>query len=181
MSRRDWRKKWAPYKSGLEASVAASLKENGIEFRYEPETLKYRKRVVKGVCDACGGDKTSQRCTYRPDFVLRRGDKGDRWYIEVKGHFSPADRAKMVAVKQDNPELDIRLIFGANNKLRKNNDKRYSEWAVEHGFKYWIGKSVPADWVREVGGTIQTPGRNEGSEVRSDDRFVRRRRAKRRS
>lgn len=145
--------KWKPYRSGLEAAFAKDLKDKKIEFRYEPEVIHYRKRVAKGVCDACGGDKTHQRRTYLPDFVIRvrtsghTGEAERLLYIETKGRLTPADRAKMVAVKQDNPELDIRFIFGANNKLNnKNKNERYSDWAEKHGFLYSIGPVYPSAW-----------------------------------
>lgn len=148
--RRD-RDRWKPYRSGLEYAFAKDLELKKIEFRYEPETIQYRKRVAKGVCDACGGDKTHQRRTYLPDFVVvlkgHSGRGGDTVYIETKGRLTPADRAKMVAVKQDNPELDIRFIFGANNKLNnKNKNERYSDWAEKHGFRYSIGPVYPSEW-----------------------------------
>lgn len=164
-SRAAWRKKWAPYKSGLESSVADSMEEQGIEFRYEPKTFEYRKRVVKGVCDACGGDKTSQRCTYLPDFVVgEQRATGGRVYIETKGFFAPHDRAKLVAVKQDNPDLDLRLIFGSNNKLNKKKDARYSDWCEQHNFPYYVGKEFPSSWASGLQ-VDSNPGplRDEGS------------------
>lgn len=149
---RNRQKKWHPYKSGLEAAFARSMKDKGIEFRYEPETLQYRRRVVKGICDTCGGSTVAQRRTYLPDFVLggiQCGDSNDsKIYIETKGRLTAPDRAKMVAVKQDNPELDIRLVFGANNKVNKNKNERYSDWAERHGFPYHIGADFPPAWLQ---------------------------------
>ena len=177
--------KWKPYKSGLEFAIAEDLKRKGIEFRYEPETIQYRKRVVKGVCDACGGDKTSQRRTYLPDFRIRtvssratvEAGTTDYIYIETKGRLTASDRAKMVAVKQDNPGLDIRFIFGANNKLNKNKNERYEDWAAKHGFPSSTGLSVPDDWVREVGGAVlRSEGQSNVGLEGTDETRVRRRR-----
>jgi hypothetical protein len=173
--RRD-RDRWKPYKSGLEHAVAEDMKRKGIEFRYEPETLQYRKRIVKGVCDACGGDKTSQRCTYLPDFVVGYSTVDGRAtiYIETKGRLTASDRAKMVAVKRDNPGLDIRFIFGADNKLQKNKNERYSNWAEKHGFPFHVGSDFPVSWTEErqlrgVGGSVQGPVRLEESGVGRSD------------
>lgn len=152
MSRAAWAKKWKPYKSKLEHDFAQSLKDNNIEFRYEGEILQYRKRVVGGICDSCGHDKTSQRRKYLPDFIIGAGKPDERgrvegsYYIETKGNFTPADRAKMLAVAKDNPELDIRLVFSQNNKLQKKKDERYSDWAEKHSFPYHVGADYPARW-----------------------------------
>lgn len=142
------KKQIGKYKSVLEAKFAADLEEKGIGFGYEPETLEYRTRVVRGVCDACGHTKVSQNRTYLPDFRVRVGDR--IIFVETKGRLTGADRAKMVAVKAAHPELDIRLVFGSNNKLRKGSDKRYSDWADKHSFLWSVG----ARWTAEWGGVL---------------------------
>lgn len=82
---------------------------------------------------------------YIPDLVLCFPD-GRTLYIEVKGWYPPIDRAKMRAVKRCNPDLDIRMVFGADNKLHKTSKLRYSDWCKKHGFPYAIGK-VPSEWL----------------------------------
>lgn len=150
------KKRIGRYKSVLEAKFAEDLEVKGIGFEYEPETLEYRTRVVRGVCDECNHTKVSQRRTYLPDFVVRRhvergGVSSGLVYIETKGRLASADRTKMVAVKRDHPGLDIRLVFGSNNKLRKGSDKRYSDWASEHGFPFSIGARLCDEWSVELG------------------------------
>jgi hypothetical protein len=80
---------------------------------------------------------------YVCDFVVEQPDVGGYFLVEAKGYFRPEDRPKMRAVKEQYPELDIRLIFFQDNKLGKN--ARCSDWAEKYGFKYAIGK-VPKDW-----------------------------------
>src|SRR5262245_8236536 len=104
------------------------MKEKGVGFRYEAETLAYRRRVVKGICGTCEGNEVYQRHNYLPDFRIGGLDGHSNFtYIETKGRLTGTDRAKMVAVKQDNPGVDIRFVFGANNKLQKNKNERYSD------------------------------------------------------
>lgn len=74
---------------------------------------------------------------YIPDFTC--GDV----LIEAKGYFRPEARAKMRAVKEQHPELDLRLLFQNNGKIGKN--FRYSDWAEKYDFTYAIGK-VPKEW-----------------------------------
>lgn len=142
------KKQIGKYKSVLEAKFAADMEEKGIGFGYEPETLEYRTRVVRGVCDSCGHTKVSQNRTYLPDFRARVGDR--IIFVETKGRLTGADRAKMVAVKAAHPELDIRLVFGSNNKLRKGSDKRYSDWADKHSFLWSVGARWPAEWSGDI-------------------------------
>lgn len=133
------------FRSGLEEVIAAQLESRGIEYQYEGYTLPYLRRVSSGVCDACGHNKVSQRKRYTPDFTVRQAGAAAPTVIEVKGRFKSSDRAKMLAVREANPGLDIRFVFGADNKLEKNNDKRYSEWCRDHGFLYAI-RTIPDDW-----------------------------------
>lgn len=84
---------------------------------------------------------------YIPDFIIPVDST--KIYLEVKGWFRPEDRTKMLAVKRNNPTLDIRFFFPVNNKLNKNSNSRYSDWCERHGFPYYIG-TVPKDWNARV-------------------------------
>ena len=102
------------YRSKFEAAVAASLKKRGLPFNYEEQALLYRIEA-----------------TYTPDFCLPNGV-----VVETKGHFPPEDRRKMLAVKAQHPELDIRLCFqNADVRLsRAPKALTYWQWAERHGF-----------------------------------------------
>jgi hypothetical protein len=130
------------FRSSLEAGVAAQLEANDIKYGYEVSKFKYKKRISSGECDACGHKKVSQNKNYLADFTIHNGD-----IIEAKGYFHATDRAKMLAVREHNRDLRIAFVFGADNKLSKNNEKRYSDWCREHGFTYCIRK-IPSAWFR---------------------------------
>jgi hypothetical protein len=134
-------KKFPPLRSGLERRHYEQLKESGIKFEYEPEKITYRKRVVKGICK-CGNRDVYQEKNYIPDWVLENGIR-----LESKGRLTAQDRAKLVAVKSQYPNLDLRIIFGANNKINKHKAKRYMEWASEHGFRAAVG-DIPKSWLK---------------------------------
>ena len=113
------------YRSKFEAGLAAGLIQNKVNFTYEDMTLPY---VIKA--------------TYKPDFILSNGV-----VIEAKGHFRPEDRKKLLAVKKQHPDLDIRFVFqNGNDKLtRAKRSVTYGQWATRHGFK-WASGSIPQDW-----------------------------------
>jgi hypothetical protein len=113
---------------------------SGIKFEYEPEKIEYRRTVVRGICK-CGNERVQQRRWYIPDFVLENGIR-----LECKGRLTSQDRAKLMAVKEQHPELDLRMVFGANNKINKNKAKRYMQWAAENKIKASV-LVVPDSWM----------------------------------
>jgi len=143
---RNWswgKKRESGYRSTAEEVLAENLINSGIGFKYESLKLNYEKPVRKGKCKDCDGKKVVKVATYTPDFVLDNGI-----IIEYKGRLTASDRSKLIAVKKTNPEIHLRLLFGSDNKLAKNNNKRYSQWAAEHGFDYAIG-TPPRRWLRK--------------------------------
>lgn len=142
---RNWKwgqKRKSGYRSGAEEKLAESLLASNVGFTYESLKLKYEKPVRGGICKNCDGKKVVKVATYTPDFILDNGR-----IIEYKGRLAAADRSKLIAVRNSNPDTKIHLLFGSDNKLQKNSEKRYSTWATEHGFDYAIG-SPPKRWLR---------------------------------
>ena len=83
---------------------------------------------------------------YIPDFTITT-PSGRTFYLECKGYFDDAAKKKMLGVKLANPKLDIRFFFSADNPVRKGAKKRYSDWCLEHGFKYAVG-NLPKEWFK---------------------------------
>ena len=116
------------YRSGLEVDIAKDLQKRGKDFNYE--TLK-----VKWVLHE---DKT-----YTPDFILPNGV-----IIEAKGRFTLQDRKKHLAIKKQQPELDIRFVFSnSRGKLYKGSKSTYASWCEKFGFQY-ADKRIPDDWLK---------------------------------
>lgn len=141
-------------RSGFEDTVLRQLKRQGVQYAYEPKKLLYRLSKY-----------------YIPDIELP-----NKILVECKGEFNKEDRDKMLAVRETNPGLDIRMLFqtdGYLNKLSKSarnkrldirtdfgkitreqieelnkNRVTYSKWCEKHGFKYAIGK-IPKEWIDE--------------------------------
>jgi hypothetical protein len=116
------------YRSKFENGIGDKLGEAA---EYEPIVIKFTQPAKKR--------------TYTPDFVLRNGI-----IIESKGRLTAADRAKMLLVKADNPELDIRFVFQrASNRISKASKTTYAAWCDANGFR-WAEKEVPAAWLAET-------------------------------
>ena len=128
------------------------MRKNTIKFRsgfekavYEHATGHKRKLDFEPSDVVCRYVKPSRSARYIPDFRLPNGV-----LVETKGRFPYPDRAKMLLVRESNPELDIRLVFQrANNRLTKSkNSMTYWEWADKHGF-IWAEGTIPEEWWKE--------------------------------
>ena len=115
------------YRSGLEERVAKLFDINNIPYTYESKKYKY---VIES--------------NYTPDFFV-----GDTVY-EAKGFFKPEQRRKMLAVKRQHPDLDIRMIFQRNNTLSKSSKSTYGDWCYKHGFPWAVFPLIPKEWVNEL-------------------------------
>jgi hypothetical protein len=60
-------------------------------------------------------------------------------------------RQRLILAKQQNPALDIRIVFeNASLPINKGSPTTYAKWAEDHGFK-WADKGVvPASWIKEM-------------------------------
>lgn len=125
------------YRNKFEKNTGDRLNELGIDFGYETEKLGY---VVEG--------------KYIPDFIIKTRS-ARTIYVETKGNgrsFDGPARRKLIAVKNQHPGLDIRIVFYSDGKAgarRKDGTfLRQSDWAMKHGFKYAI-KEIPESWLAE--------------------------------
>lgn len=113
------------YRSKFERQIASQLKLAGVRFEYETIRLGY-----------------TRKCSYTPDFILPNGI-----VIEAKGFFKPSDRTKMLAVREANPDMDIRFLFqNAKVKITKGGKTTYGDWADKKGF-IWAEKDIPNTWL----------------------------------
>ena len=91
------------FRSKLEESVASLLEGLGVSYEYESTKVPY----------------TIQH-NYHPDFVL-----SNNVYLETKGYWDPEDRRKVLAVKRDNPDIDLRMVFQSPyNTISKKSKRR---------------------------------------------------------
>lgn len=130
------------YRSNFERSIAANLRKRGVKFQFEPHKLCYWKKKTGGVCRVCGAKDVFTKHKYLPDFLLSNGV-----YIEAKGKFTAPNRTKMLAVRDSNPKLDIRMLFMKDNWITTKHKHRYSDWCEKNGFEFAFMK-VPEEWTK---------------------------------
>lgn len=119
-------------RSKLEERVEGILQAIG-EVEYEPDRIYFVQPAVNRY--------------YIPDFKL-----GENNYIEVKGRLTLEDRKKLLWVKEQNPEVVVRLIFGSgNNKITKRSKTTYLDWARANGFEAIdVSQPVPKAWFNKL-------------------------------
>ena len=124
------RKKVGKYRSKYEARVCGKLTKSKVKFEYEPIVLLYTipARVHK----------------YTPDVVLDNGI-----IIELKGRLTAYDRKKMAYVIEQNPDLDIRLLFMRNNPINRGSKTTYTDWCEKRGITCAVGDEIPQEWLDE--------------------------------
>ena len=119
-------KKEIKFRSGLEEKIADLLTELGVSFEYESTKLPY----------------TIQH-NYYPDFVLP-----NNVYLEAKGYWEPADRRKVLAVKRDNPDIDLRMVFQSPfNTISKKSKTTYAQWCEKHDIQWTSWANIPLKWL----------------------------------
>jgi hypothetical protein len=107
------------FRSGLEERVADLLCNLGVSYEYESTRVPY---VIQH--------------NYTPDF------------LECKGYWDPEDRRKIKAVKKQNPDLDIRMVFQSPyNKISKKSKTTYAMWCDRLDIPWCEFHSIPINWL----------------------------------
>lgn len=133
------------YRSNFEAEIAADLDAKRVPYGYETLKLEYWLKKPRCECSECGSGEIIEKHHYTPDFILF----GGLMVIEAKGRFTPRNRKTMAAIKEQYPEIDLRMVFmeGRDNYLTKNHGLRYSDWCDRYGIPYAFGL-IPEEWLR---------------------------------
>ncbi|MCD7983749.1 MAG: endonuclease [Desulfovibrio sp.] len=129
-------KRWASlrrdtgFRSRFEADINANLPEGCA--RYEAARIPYKVVVLR---------------SYTPDWLL----PAQAIVLEAKGRFTKADRDKMLLVKTQYPDLDIRMVFmSLTAKVTKG--MTTADWCGLHGFPCCKGPAIPAAWLEHKPG-----------------------------
>lgn len=114
------------FRSGLEERVADLLVELGVKYEYETKKVEYTISHV-----------------YTPDFVLPNGV-----ILECKGYWDSADRRKIKAVKKQNPDLDLRMVFQAPfNTISKKSKTTYAQYCEKLDIPWTSYANIPLKWL----------------------------------
>lgn len=135
-------------RSGFEKRIKDTLDvTDGIRFKYEDRRYKY----TKSTCQHCG--EVVKEGTYTPDFNFYDRVTGEYLFtVEAKGLFDSEDRSKLLAVREANPEIDLRLLFQRDQAIRKGSKTTYSVWATKHKFDFHFGDRLPIEWLDKAKG-----------------------------
>ncbi|WP_085589325.1 endonuclease I [Pseudomonas sp. B14(2017)] len=119
------------YRSGLEEKNSQLLDGLGVPYDYERFHLVY---LVP-----------ARNAKYTPDFVLSNGI-----IVETKGLWDADDRKKHLLIREQYPDLDIRMVFSSSrSKLYKGSPTSYAEYCDKHGIKF-ADKLIPKEWLKEA-------------------------------
>ena len=114
------------FRSGLEEKIADLFVELGVKYEYESTKIPY----------TIGHN-------YTPDFLLPSGI-----FLEAKGYFDADDRRKIKAVKEQHPEIDIRMVFQAPyNTISKKSKTTYAQWCDKLDIPLTSFTYIPLDWL----------------------------------
>lgn len=117
-------------RSGLEDTICKELTELGVDYKYEEVKLKYT--------------QPSKVRTYTPDIELPNGI-----IVEIKGRWVAADRQKIAMVKEQHPDLDLRMVFSNSKaKISKASKTTYAMYCDKIGIPY-ADKHIPIEWINE--------------------------------
>jgi len=119
------------WRSGLEELVGKQLDDLGVAYEYEKLTIHYT--------------IPARKAKYTPDFeILSNGI-----IVETKGLWTVQDRQKHLLVRQQNPLLDIRMVFSnPRQRISKASKTTYANWCDKHGI-LWAAKLIPEEWIKE--------------------------------
>lgn len=135
----------ANFRSSLERKVASQL-DGVVDYGHESQWVHYT--------------VPERRAKYLPDFTIN----GTNIIIESKGRFGggnpkfkqpatdgAAERQKLVLLKEQHPELDIRIVFErASTPIYKTSPTSYGKWSTDHGFRWSDKGVVPPEWIEEM-------------------------------
>jgi len=114
------------YRSKLEEKVAALFDELGVIYEYESTKIPY---VIQH--------------NYTPDFLLINGI-----YLETKGYWDSDDRRKTRNVKEQHPEIDLRMVFqNPYNTISKRSKTTYAQYCDKLSIPWTSFKNIPIDWL----------------------------------
>ena len=114
------------FRSGLEERVADLLVDLGVKYEYETQKVEYTISHI-----------------YYPDFILPNGIA-----LECKGYWDSADRRKIKTVKQQHPELYLRMVFQAPyNTISKKSKTTYAKYCEKLNIPWCSFASIPIKWL----------------------------------
>ena len=115
------------FRSRLEENISDLMTELGVDHDYEATKIPYTIEHV-----------------YTPDFFL----PNKHIYLEAKGYWRPEDRRKIKTIKEQNPDIDLRMIFQHPfNTISKKSKTTYAQWCERYGILWSSYHNLPLEWL----------------------------------
>ena len=115
------------FRSGLEEKVADLMVDLGVKYEYESTKIPY---IIAH--------------NYTPDFVL----PNNGILLECKGYWDAKDRRKIKSVKEQHPELDLRMVFQSPfNTISKKSKTTYAQYCERLNIPWTSYVNIPIDWL----------------------------------
>lgn len=145
-------KRKGKYKSRLELLFATLCFKQGLGFEYEAEKFPYIRPAH-----------------YTPDWKIAEGV-----FVETKGYLAPSDRSKLLAFKEQHPNITILLMFAnSDNRLNSKSKTTYGEWATKNGFQWAdIRNGLPVQWWEKQGNKVDRQKTSKGRRRKSGSNTV---------
>jgi hypothetical protein len=144
----------ALWRSGYERKIREFLEIHRIPFVYEGHTLSITVKESPGTfCMACGSSACYRHSKYTPDFYFPNTGV----YMEAKGKFDARARVIAVAMKEQHPSIDYRILLQRDNWMTSTKAQRYSDWLKKKQIPYAVGQYPPMDWVTNTHGSSGSP------------------------
>lgn len=109
------------FRSNFEADFAKYLDTLGLRWEYETMSLPYIPRIAM----------------YVPDFKVWKpgGSENDWFLVETKGYFDDKARQKMLQIKRQYPNYDVKMFFQKPSlKIGKSKKLTYETWSEKHNY-----------------------------------------------
>lgn len=150
-----WKKKSKSAAGTTRASPFPKLDGRKAKNAFEVQIYNYCKEKFEGeVVYEPDKFRYVQEKDYTPDIRLTF-PSGKVRFIETKGNgfaFDASEQRKLIDVKEQHPEVDIRICFYKDgkigNKRKDGSFKTQSQWAEDHGFLWSVGV-IPESWFKD--------------------------------
>ena len=120
------KKKTSKYRSKLEERVGDLLTNLGVTYEYESVKIAYQISH-----------------NYNPDFILPNGV-----ILECKGYWDAEDRRKIKNVTEQNPDMDVRMVFQSPyNTITKKSKTTYAQWCDRYNIPWCTFHEIPIEWL----------------------------------
>lgn len=147
------RKDMVLWRSQYERKIREWLDAYGVQYTYEGRQYDITVRVPGVKCQECGVP-VYRDTTYTPDFYF----PATGVVMEAKGKFDARARKVALAMQEQHPDVDYRILLQRDNWLSGKKKQRYSDWLTKQQIPWAVGKYPPAAWFAPPGFSEQSFG-----------------------